>query len=158
MSGPRKPSETCLTVRELLQFAIQSEVEAAKGYGDMALKTKTPGLRTMLLELQSEEQNHKKLLEGLAAGDVVPLPAGEIEDLRISDYLVEQPLDETSSLQDLLIFAAKKEAKAVALYTRLLGQCSLPQQKRLFEFLIQQEQSHKLKLEKEYEATILKED
>jgi len=158
MAGGRKKTATCKTVHDVLQFAIQGEIEAAKGYGEMARKTKTPGLKTMLLELQSEEQNHKKLLEDLAAGKVVPLPTGEIEDLRISDYLIEGPLDEGSSLQDLLIFAAKKEAKAVELYTRLLGECPLPEQKRLFEFLIQQEKSHKLKLEKEYETTILQED
>ena len=158
MAGARKKSVTCRTVRDVLQFAIRGEIEAAKGYGEMARKTKTPGLRTMLLELESEEQSHKKLLEDLDAGKVMPLPTGEIVDLRISDYLIEGPLDEGSSLQDLLIFAAKKEAKAVELYTRLLGECPLPEQRRLFEFLIQQEKSHKLKLEKEYETYILQED
>jgi len=158
MAGGKKKSVTCQTIRDVLQFAIQREVEAAQGYGEMARKAKNPGLKTMLLELQSEEQNHKKLLDDLAAGKVVPLPAGEVEDLRISDYLVEEPMEEGSNLQDLLIFAAKKEAKAVALYTRLLGECPLPQHKQLFEFMIQQEKLHKLKLEKEYETTILQED
>jgi rubrerythrin len=158
MADERKKSVTCRTVRGVLQFAIQGEIEAAKSYGEMARKTKTPGLKTMLLELQSEEQNHEKLLEDLAAGKVIPLPTGEIEDLRISDYLIEEPLDEGSSLQDLLVFAAKKEAKAVELYTRLLGECPLPEQKSLFEFLIRQEKSHKLKLEKEYDTHILRED
>jgi rubrerythrin len=158
MAGGRKKSVKCQTVHDVLQFAIQGEIQAAQGYGEMAGKTKQPGLKTALLELQSEEQKHKKLLEDLAAGTVVPLPVGEIEDIRISDYLIEEPLDEGSSLQDLLIFAAKKEAKAVELYTRLLAECPLPQHKRLFEFLIREEKSHKLKLEKEYEAYILQED
>jgi rubrerythrin len=158
MAGGRKKSVTCQTVYDVLQFAIQREIEAAKGYGEMARKAKNPGLKTMLLELESEEQNHKKLLDDLAAGKIVPLPTGEVEDLRISDYLIEEPMEEGSSLQDLLIFAAKKEAKAVGLYTRLLGECPLPQQKRFFEFLIQQEKSHKLKLEKEYETIVLQED
>jgi rubrerythrin len=62
------------------------------------------------------------------------------------------------NLQDLLIFAAKKEAKAVQLYTRLAGQSKNREQKDLFEFLVKQEKSHKLKLEMEYEKHILQED
>jgi rubrerythrin len=158
MAGRTKKTEKCLTVQEALRFAVQREIEAAEGYGEMARKTKDPSLKTLLLELQSDEQNHRKLLEDLAAANIVPLMTGNVEDLRISDYLIEEPLGEGSGFQGLLIFAAKKEAKAVELYAKLRDECSRPEQKRLFEFLIQQEKSHKLKLEKEYEAYVLQED
>jgi rubrerythrin len=158
MAGRTKKTEKCLTVQDVLRFAVQREIEAAQGYGEMARKTKDPSLKTLLLELQSDEQNHRKLLEDLAAANIVPWMTGNVEDLRISDYLIEEPLGEGSGFQGLLIFAAKKEAKAIELYARLRDECPRPEQKRLFEFLIQQEKSHKLKLEKEYETYVLQED
>lgn len=158
MARSGKKIEKCLTIQEVLRFAIEREIDAARGYAEMVRTAKNESLKMLLGELRSEEENHRRLLEDLAAGKAVPLLTGEVEDLRISDYLIEEPLEADSSFQDLLIFAAKKEAKAVALYTRLLDECPRPGQKRLFEFLIQQEKSHKLKLEKEYEAVLLPED
>ena len=79
----------------------------------------------------------------------------EVEDLKISDYLVEEPPSPDMNFQDLLILAAKKEQKAVDLYSDLERKVSKKELKKLFEFLIQQEKSHKLKLEEEYEKHVL---
>jgi len=158
MARRGKKIEKCLTIEEALRFAIRREVDAAKGYAEMSRKAKNESSKALLEELSSEEENHRRLLEDLAAGKAVPLMTGEVEDLHLSDSIIEEPLEEGSGFQDLLIFAAKKEAQAVELYTRLLKQCPRPDQKRLFEFLVQQEKIHKLKLEKEYEAAILPED
>ena len=82
----------------------------------------------------------------------------EVEDLRISDYLVEEPTGTEMTFQELLIFAAKKEQKAVELYSSLKERAGSDELKKLFDFLINQEKSHKLKLEKEYEKYVLGED
>jgi rubrerythrin len=60
--------------------------------------------------------------------------------------------------QDLLIFAAKKEQKAMELYSDLADKSKKKEQKKLFDFLAMQEKSHKLKLETEYEKHVLWED
>ena len=62
------------------------------------------------------------------------------------------------TFQDLLIFAAKKEQEAVDLYSNLEENAEDDELKKLFQFLVQQEKAHKLKLEKEYEEHVLEED
>lgn len=143
------------TFEDFIEFAIKREEEAIKAYGDIAGIAKTPGLKKFLLDLQEEERNHKKLLQDITEEKVESLKIKEVDDLKISDYLVEELPSPDMNFQDLLILAAKKEQKAVDLYSDLERKVSKKELKKLFEFLIQQEKSHKLKLEEEYEKHVL---
>ena len=143
------------TFEDFIEFAIKREEEAIKAYGDLAGIAKTPGLKKFLLDLQEEERNHKKLLQDITEEKVDSLEIKEADDLKISDYLVEESPSPDMNFQDLLILAAKKEQKAVDLYSDLERKVSKKELKKLFEFLIQQEKSHKLKLEEEYEKHVL---
>ena len=146
------------TFEQVIEFAIQREEEAVKAYGDMVEMAETPGLKTLLAELQNEERNHKKLLQDLTEERVESLKVKDVIDLKISDYLVEEPASADMNFQDLLILAAKKEQMAVELYSSLAKQAGQEEIKKLFEFLVMQEKSHKLKLEKEYETHVLDEN
>jgi rubrerythrin len=143
---------------DAIKFAIQREEEAIKAYGDMSEKTKVPGLKELLLELQGEEKNHRKLLLNISQEQIASFERKDVIDLKISDYLTTEPPGEEMTFQDLLIFAAKKEQNAVDLYTSLRDRTENNELKRLFEFLITQEKSHKLKLEEEYEKQVLSDD
>ncbi len=143
------------TFADFIEFAIKREEEAIKAYGEIADIAKTPGLKKLLLDLQEEERNHKKLLQDLTKEKVESLEIKEVDDLKISDYLVEEPPSPGMNFQDLLILAAKKEQKAVDLYSDLERKASEKELKKLFKFLIQQEKSHKLVLEEEYEKHVL---
>jgi rubrerythrin len=144
--------------QEILSFAIQQEEAAIKGYGDLMEKTRLPGLKDLLKELQEEERHHKQLLQHTESKEIEEHEIHQVADLKISDYLVEESLEPDSSFQDLLIYAAKKEKAAVDLYSSLLKKVKRPEFKKLFEFLIEQEKTHKLKLETEYDKHILQED
>lgn len=144
--------------QDILKFAIRQEQAAIAGYGELMEKTDLPGLKGLLRDLQDEEKQHKQLLETLGTKDLEDHEIHQVADLKISDYLVEDSLDPDSSFQDLLIYAAKKEKKAVDLYTSMLKKVHNLDHKKLFEFLIEQERSHKLKLETEYEKHVLQED
>lgn len=146
------------TLEQVIEFAIQREEDAIKAYGDMMEMAETPGLKTLLAELQSEERNHKKLLQELSEENVESLKVEDVIDLKISDYLVEESPSADMDFQDLLILAAKKEQKAADLYSSLAEKAKEQEIKKLFEFLVMQEKSHKLKLEKEYEVHVLEED
>jgi len=143
---------------EILRFAIEREEEAFRAYGDLARGAADPGIRTLLLELQAEEKDHKRLLQNILDGRAEALAAGAVPDLKLSDYLIDEPLDPAAGFQDLLIHAAKKEALAAELYGRLRDATADPELRRLLAFLIQQEKAHKLKLEQEYEKQVLPED
>jgi len=143
------------TFEDFIEFAIKREEEAIKAYGDIAGIAKAPGLKKLLLDLQEEERNHKKLLQDITEEKIESLEIKEVTDMKISDYLIEEPPSADMNFQDLLILAAKKEQKAVDLYSDLARKVSEIELKKLFEFLIQQEKSHKLKLEEEYEKHVL---
>jgi rubrerythrin len=140
---------------DIIKFAISREEAAIDAYGDMSEKAKMPGLRELLLELQNEERNHKKLLEDISLDQIATFKTEDVIDLKISDYLTEEPPSDDMTFQDLLIIAAKKEQEAVELYTRLKEGSDNVELKKLFDFLVIQEKSHKLKLESEYEKHVL---
>lgn len=146
------------TSADIIAFAVERETEAAEGYGRMALRALTPGLKELLLELRREEESHRRLLEGLTAEAVAALSPAAVTDLRLVDGLADERLSEDMSLQELLIFAARKEGRAVELYESLARMAEAAGQDRVFLFLAAQERSHKLKLETEYERQLLPEN
>ncbi len=146
------------TFAEVLEFAIQREEEAANGYAGLRKMAQDESAKRLLLDLEEEEKNHKRILQDLTQGRIETSAAEDIPDLKISDYLVEEPLGPEMNFQELLIFAAKKEKKAAELYHDLAKKSEVKEQKRLFEFLSKQEKTHKLRLELEYEKHVLWED
>jgi rubrerythrin len=145
-------------LKAVMDFAIQREEEAARNYGKLCRIAKDEAAKKLLADLQHEEKNHKRILQGLTKAKVRPSATQDVKDLMISDYLVEEPLTPEMNFQDLLIFAAKKEKKAVELYSDLAKKSLTKEQKALFEFLAKQEKTHKLRLELEYEKHVLWED
>lgn len=143
---------------EVVQFAVKKEEEAARNYGKLLKMTKEQSARKLLEDLREDEKNHKKILLGLTKIKVNASASKDVRDLKISDYLVAEPLTPEMNFQDLLVFAAKKEKKAVDLYASLSRKAKTKGQKKLFEFLVKQEKSHKLRLELEYEKHVLWED
>jgi len=143
------------TFEDFIEFAVKREEEAINAYGDIAGIAKTPGLKKLLLDLQEEEKNHKKLLQDITEEKIESLEIREVSDMKISDYLVEEPPSPDMNFQDLLILAAKKEQKAVDLYSDMERKVNEKELKKLFQFLVQQEKTHKLKLEEEYEKHVL---
>jgi rubrerythrin len=143
---------------DIIAFAISREEEAAAGYADMLAAAETPGLKELFRELRDEERDHKRLLEGLDPVGAGSLESPAVEDLGITDGLKAEPPHPDMSFQDALIFAARKEEKAVRLYAGLAAGAGRAEDRKLFEFLAGREKLHKLKLETEYDKRVLTED
>ena len=146
------------TVAGIITFAIQREIEAAEGYARIAALAATPGLRELADDLRRQEEAHRRLLEGLTPEALRGLEASFVVDLHIVDDLADETPAGDMSIQDMLIFAAKKEARAVALYESLARLAAASAQEELFLFLAGQEREHKLKIEAAYEAQVLQEN
>jgi rubrerythrin len=146
------------SLKAVLDFAILREEEAASNYEKLCGIASDQSAKKLLEDLWHEEQNHKRILQGLTRAGVRASAAKDVKDLKISDYLIEEPLTPEMNFQDLLIFAAKKEKKAVDLYADLAKKALTKEQKSLFDYLAKQEKAHKLRLELEYEKHVLWED
>ena len=147
------------TYNEIIAFAIDKEQEAFELYRDLAGRAQSPSGKILFNELADMEKGHKTRLEKL---DMKYFSSQKLKapvDLKIADYLVDVELTTESTYQDILLFAAKREKAAFDLYTDL-GRIyvTIPDIKKIFEVLAQEEAYHKLKLEREYDEVVYKED
>ena len=72
-------------------------------------------------------------------------------DLKLSEYLTGPDTLEGASLQEVLIFAMKREEQSAAFYSQMMGAMRQENAKTLCLRLAQEELKHKMKLELEYE-------
>jgi rubrerythrin len=143
---------------DIVAFAVGREEEAAAAYSSLMEAASDAPLKLVLGELRDEELVHKRLLLEMAGG----LPKGpetqKVQDLGITDFLVEESPHPEMGLQDLLIFAARKERKAAGLYAALAAGAGEGEARKTFEYLAGRETIHKLRIESEYEKLFLGED
>ncbi|MEW6356807.1 MAG: ferritin family protein [Planctomycetota bacterium] len=146
------------TAATILKLAADKENEAHWFYKKAARRVKDPGAKTMLKDLAEEELKHKALLEDFDPARVKDWQPQHIQDLRISDFLVDRVISEDSSPQEIMIYAMKREDKAKAFYKQAAAGTSDASVRKTFDMLAEEEAKHKLKLEKLYDEVILKEN
>ncbi|MBN2315614.1 MAG: ferritin family protein [Sedimentisphaerales bacterium] len=142
---------------DIIDFAIQNEIEANQFYKDMAKQMKNPGMREVFEGFAEEELGHKKKLESIKQSKSIQ-PAQNIVDLQIADYVVEVESGPDMDYQDALVLAMKNEKAAFRLYLDLANKVTNEDQKSLFLSLANEEAKHKLRFEIEYDEIVLKEN
>ena len=142
--------------QEIIQFAIEKEIEASDFYTRASQVVKYSGTKDLFLDFAKQEQGHKKLLEDLDLKKVAEAKIGKIPNLKISDYLVDTEFKADISYADILRIAMKREEHSIKLYSDLKPLNGDEALTKLFNFLIQEETKHKYSLEKIYDDEILK--
>ena len=142
--------------REIIQFAIEREIESMNFYTRASQRVKLSGTKELFEDFAKQEEKHKQKLEAYRQGKIVLAKIQSIPDLKISDYLVDTELTPQSSYADILRVAMKREERSVKLYTDLKEKNEDKGLVELFTFLVQEEMKHKLYLEKLYDDEILK--
>ncbi len=144
---------------ELWDTAIYKEIESQALYLAGQKKTQDPGAKSLMKELAKEELHHSEELKKLKDKGVKKgaWHQKRVPDLKISEYLTGDGLIEGGGLQDLLIFAMKREQQSVEFYSRMMGVMRDEAAKHLCESLVQWELHHKLKLELLYDGLFYKE-
>jgi rubrerythrin len=142
--------------QEIIQFAIEKEIEASDFYTRASQVVKYSGTKDLFLDFAKQEQGHKKLLEDLDLKKVAEAKIGKIPNLKISDYLVDTEFKADISYADILRIAMKREEHSIKLYSDLKPLNGDEVLTKFFNFLIQEETKHKYSLEKIYDDEILK--
>jgi len=148
------------SIRDILDFAISKEKEAADFYTEAAKEESMSGARDMLKEFAQEERKHKALLEefkqkGFASG-ISDYKFKWITDIKRSNYIVDMEYRKGMAYNELLMLAMKREEKALALYNEMLSKTDTAEGKKLFKMLCQEEAKHKLSLETMYDDYMAK--
>lgn len=142
-------------LQEVIDFAIEKEIEAAGFYEDVSRQEGMSGAKEMLLEFAEQEKKHRKLLEELKTKGIVEGISDYkfkwVPDMKRSDYVVELEYKKGMTYNELLMLAMKREEKALALYNQLLRQADGKNAKDVFKMLCQEEARHKLILETKYD-------
>jgi rubrerythrin len=146
---------SCHYVSDVVDFAIEKEEKAMEFYRKCAERAKNPGIKEFFREMVAEEQKHRDMLRDLDSLNLDNVDLKQVENLKISDYLVDVPFGDDVSYQEALIIAMKKEEKALAFYAGWKNKCVNEKASKLFQVLENEEEKHKRKLEKLYDEEIL---
>ncbi len=146
---------SCHSVNDVVNFAIEKEEKAMEFYRKCADRAKNPGIKQFFTEMVTEEQSHRDMLKNLDTLDLQGIKLQKVEDLKISDYLVDVSFTDDISYQEALTLAMKKEEKAHAFYSSWKTKCMSEKASKLFQILENEEAKHKRKLENLYDEEIL---
>ena len=138
------------SVDEIMDFAIEREIEAIRLYTDLAGKVENPKMRKVLKGFAGEELEHKEKLEAVKAEGIV-LQEEEVGSLGIADDIEGGEAQPDMSCRDVLIFAMKKESVSVNLYSDLARMAQDEELVDMFSALAQEEAEHRLRFELEYD-------
>ena len=149
------------SIDTILDFAIQKEQGAADFYTNLAKEMARGHMQEIFRQFAEEEKRHKAKLIAAKKGKVLLSSAKKIQDLKISDHLIE--IDAAEEKEDMtyqkaLIIAMQAEKKAYKLYMDLAGAAQDSAARELFLSLANEEAKHKLRFEIEYDETILNEN
>jgi rubrerythrin len=145
---------------ELLDTAMYREIASQAFYTAGQSRTEDPGARALMKELAEEEAKHSQWLKDLKEKGLEKknVHREKIPNLMISEYLTGSDTLEGASLQDVLVFAMKREQEAVEFYSRMMGAMRDESAKYICESLVREELKHKLKLEMLYDDLFYWED
>ena len=135
----------------ILEFAINMELDGEKYYNDQAEIINDKNLKNIFLILAKDESSHAKILQDKSNNLSYDLKSNEtLSEAKnlfkgIKDFKNEIKLNPDQL--DLYRVALEKEKESIDLYEKLLSQSEDNESKKLFEFLIDQEKDHYTTLE-----------
>lgn len=140
----------------ILNFAIKKEHEAIEFYTE--IKEKYGFNISIIDEIIKMEQGHAEMLEKIKVQEIDLHPVKAVNDLQITDYLVDMEPHANMGMQELLIIAAKREEAARQLYTDLASYYRNTALCSIFTSLANEEAKHKLEFEELYDEKVLEDN
>jgi len=136
--------------KDILRFAVRSEVLANKYYLEIAKKAKNNSARQLFEELAADELGHKDDLEAYLKTDAKPLVFAKVIDYKISENVKKPEISGDMTFLDAVALAMKNEQDAMDMYNAMAAASQSIEQKKMFEALALMEKGNKAKLEDIY--------
>ncbi|MFP3912692.1 MAG: hypothetical protein ACLFUT_11500 [Desulfobacteraceae bacterium] len=151
--------EVCYTRETALQKAIEMEAASFETYKKAYFMAQDRVARDLLKDLALDELGHKYTLEKAFFEETVQLHDSGLNEgpsMNLTLLLQEKPLDETSTDQDVMVFAIHDEKRAVDFYEKMADQCGDAPMGKMYARLREDEQNHLARLEALYESLYMK--
>ncbi|MFO7811176.1 MAG: ferritin family protein [Candidatus Delongbacteria bacterium] len=142
----------------IIDFAVDREKEAVEFYKDLQTKARFEEMKDMLKDLETMERGHITYLEKVREQGLEKVEIDNVQDLAISDYMVEVEPNPEMDYQDILIVAMKREQKSKELYEDLAKRFAGSEIQKVLLKIAADETEHKLRFEKLYDEFVLKEN
>jgi len=138
-----------LTLNEVLEKAIQKEIESQRLYTELSQKVSEQAAKDAFMSLFREEQRHQSILERYLHGEIKDgaLSSGQVIDYKIAEHLDQPEVTPGMKLEDVFLLAANREKASHEFYLSLAEVHPPGQVRRLLEELALQELKHKQKVE-----------
>jgi rubrerythrin len=136
--------------KEIIKFAISSEIEAQEFYKAAANKINASYLKEMFEKFAKDEKVHEKILTGILSKDTINQYFGESTDYKVAETIDKPKLSTDMKPADAIALAMKNEEEAMKQYTDLAAACLDPNQKKVFLDLAAMERGHKHIMEKAF--------
>jgi rubrerythrin len=143
---------TQMTLREVLEEAIQKEIMSRFLYVGLRQRVKNQTSKDAFQALAEQEEKHQQFLEDYLHGKLKGgvLDTGLVVDYKIADYLDQPEITPTMELKEVFLLAANKEKASYDLYTGLSDIHPNGNVKHLLHDLATQELEHKHRIETLY--------
>lgn len=138
------------SVQDILDFAIDQEIEAHAFYVNLAEIVVNADLRRTVEGFAIDELQHHIRLEAIKARDVGFIE-GEVGSLDVAETVPPIEPNARMTYADLLVVAMKKEKAAFRIYTNLASVTKDPALRETLLGMAKEEAQHKLRLEIEYD-------
>ncbi|MCO5256920.1 MAG: ferritin family protein [Lentimicrobium sp.] len=145
-------------IDEILHFAINSEQESVDFYTRLSGQARNQEMKQIFFQYAHEEMSHKARLISIRDSGQIMISTEKVDDLKISDYLVDVLPGPDLTYAEALVVAMKKEKAAFRLYLDLAERTENQDIKDVFMTLAQEESKHKLRFEIEYDQHVLREN
>lgn len=138
-----------LTLKEVLQKAIEKEIESRCLYAELSQKVESEVAKNAFQKLAQQEQWHQSLLEQYLRGELKEgvLSSGQGIDYKIAEHLDQPEIFPGMKLKEIFLLAANREKASHELYLGLALIHPAGEVKKLLEELAMQELEHKRKME-----------
>jgi rubrerythrin len=99
------------TLKEILERAIQKEIESQRLYSDLSQKMTNDAAKDALRRLSQQEQEHQDLLEQYQGGELKAgaLSREQVIDYKIAEHLNQPEISPDMQLKDVFLLAANRE-------------------------------------------------
>jgi rubrerythrin len=135
---------------EIIQFAVDREIEAETFYLEVAAKTTKEAMRGLFVGFAAEEKKHQQMLKGVLSSKETLLQFKQVSDYKISETVDQAVLTNEMTMADVFSIAMKNEEAAMKMYQKLASDSTSDESKKLFDSLAVMEQGHKVKMESYY--------
>jgi len=130
----------------VLEFAINMELDGEKYYKEQAENTNDAALKTVFSILAEDESNHAKVLQKRSNKLIYELKPNETlsetKNLFKGIKHFKSEIKEIPNQLDLYRVALEKEKESIDLYEKFLLEAEDDESKKLFSYLVTQEKDH----------------